>query len=116
MIKNKKVIIGILLTIFFIITNATISLGITFENFRPQITGATNAIDLIEKILSVLLVVGIVATVILLAVVGFTSILGSASEKAAAQEKYMGFVIGAILITSISAVAKFIISIAENIV
>ena len=116
MIKNKKVIIGILLTIFFIIANTTISLGITFENFKPQITGATNAIDLVEKILSVLFVVGIVVTVVLLAVVGFTSILGSASEKAAAQEKYMGFAIGAILITSISAVAKFIISIAENIV
>lgn len=116
MIKNKKVIIGILLTIFFIIANTTISLGLTYDNFRPGITGAANAIELVEKIISVLLVIGIVATVILLAVVGFTSILGSASEKAAAQEKYMGFVVGAILITSISAVAKFIISIAENIV
>lgn len=116
MIKNKKLIIGILLTVFFIIANTTISLGITYDNFKPQITGATNAIDLVEKILSVMLVIGIIATVVLLAIIGFTSIIGSASEKAAAQEKYMGFVLGAILITSISAVAKFIISIAENMV
>ena len=121
MIKNKKIIIGILLTIFFIITNTTLSLGLTDEDFalfKTEITIDTQnskAIDKIVSILSVLTVVGIVLTVVLLAFMGFSSILGSASEKAEIQQKYMGFLIGAILMTSITAVAKFIISIAQNI-
>ena len=123
MIQNKKIITGILLIIIFML-NSTISyattteeeLGITLGDFGPTITGAENAITILENMLGVITVIGVIATAILIAIVGISSILGSASEKAAAQEKYVGFLIGAILITSVSSIAKLIITFAENIV
>lgn len=87
-------------------------------NYAPTIGIATdgNTVTIIGQILGVLTVVGIVASVIGIALVGFNSILGSASEKAANQEKYVGIVIAALLITGGSVIARFIISSAENLI
>ena len=73
------------------------------------------AMNIIETILSVLMVLGIIATVIGLALIGFNSILGSASEKAISQEKYVGIVIAALIIVGASTLAKFIMNFAQNI-
>ena len=50
-----------------------------------------------------------------MALIGFGTILGSANEKAQGQEKYVGLVIAALLITGGSVLAKLIINIAESI-
>ena len=117
MIKNKKVIIGIILSILLIIGSATVSFGLeNFEMFRPGVKDEEINIVMpkISAISSVLFVIGIISTAVLLAVIGFTTMLGSANEKALAQEKYMGFLVGAILITTISTIAKVIIQVAEK--
>ena len=87
---------------------------IDYSSHRPVLgSGATG---LISKILGALIVVGIIAIVISIALIGFSTILGSASEKALAQEKFGGIFIAAILLTGIFGIAKLLISVAEQIV
>ena len=126
-ILTKKSIMKILmiismLMIAFLFCNCVVYAGvendlsnINVDLFNPSIDGTDGAITVIEGILNFLLVLGVVVTVISIALIGFSAILGSASEKADAQGKYIGIVIGAILITSVCAIAKFIIHFAENI-
>lgn len=73
------------------------------------------AITVIVTILAVLRTLGIITTIIGIALIGFNSILGSASEKAINQEKYVGIVIAAIIIVGASTIVKFIMNFAHNI-
>lgn len=85
--------------------------------YKPTVSLSTggSAFNIITQILSVLTVVGIIAVVIAIALIGFNTILGSASEKADYQQKLVGVVIAGIFMIAGSTIAKFIISIAENI-
>lgn len=87
------------------------------SNYKPRVdfgsTGTSKSI--IEKILGVLVALGGIVGVISIALIGFNTILGSASEKAANQEKYIGVLIGAALITSGSIIAQMIVKFAESI-
>lgn len=85
------------------------------EGYRPTVTSGTKAIDIISRILGVINVLGIISTVVAVALLGFGAILGSANDKAVAQEKYVGIFIASLLLTGGSALAKMIISAAENI-
>lgn len=85
------------------------------EGYRPTVTSGTKAIDIISQILGVINVLGIISTVVAVALLGFGAILGSANDKAVAQEKYVGIFIASLLLTGGSALAKMIISAAENI-
>lgn len=68
----------------------------------------------LEKILSILQVIGVIGTVIAVAFVGLKTILGSANEKAIEKEKYMGILVAAVMITSGITIAKFIIAVVET--
>ena len=87
----------------------------SLSDFEPQISMGSQSKSIISGILGALTVIGIIAIVLSIAIIGFNTILGSASEKAAGQEKYGGLVIAAVLITSGSIIARLIISLAENI-
>lgn len=84
--------------------------------YKPTVQMGTSSKNIVSTILSVLTVLGIVAAVIGIALIGFGTILGSASEKAAGQEKYIGIVIASLLITGGSVIAKLLINFAENLV
>ena len=86
------------------------------DRFKPSINlpSGGKAEEIIESILGALTVIGIIGIVISFALIGFSSILGSASEKAQGQEKYVGIVIAAVIITGGSIIARLIISVAEN--
>lgn len=94
--------------------NDDIGLPTLDESFKPT-ASLGSASSMVSTILSILIVLGIVATVIGIALIGFGSILGSASEKAEAQTKIVGIVVAGILITSGCSIAKILISIAEKI-
>ena len=55
----------------------------------------------------------IVGTILGIAVVGFQILLGSANDKADGKGKAIGFIIGAIMLFSITTIAKLIISAVE---
>lgn len=89
------------------------------EEYRPQIdvssgSSGTSATSIISKILGVLSVIGVALIVVSIGLIGFNTILGSASEKAASQGKYVGLLIAAALLTGGTAIAKMIISVAET--
>ena len=71
--------------------------------------------DIVEKILGVLTVVGVLTIVISIALLGLSSIMASASEKAINQEKFVGVLIAALVMTGGSAIARIIVQFAESI-
>lgn len=84
------------------------------ETYRP-VVGEGRATNIVVSILNVLTAVGVVAIVIAVTLIGFGSILGSASEKALGQEKMVGIIIAAVLMIGGSIIVKLIISVAESI-
>ena len=84
------------------------------DSYKPTAQIGDSTVTMVSTILSVLTGLGIVAVIIGIALIGFNTILGSASEKAVNQEKYVGILIAALLITGGSVIAKFFINFAEN--
>ena len=83
------------------------------DNYKPKASNG-KPIEIVEKILGVLTIIGVIAMVIVVAVMGFGLILGSASDKALKQEQMVGLLIAAALITGGSLIARIIISAAES--
>lgn len=82
-------------------------------SYKPTIYNNTKANSMIAKIFGALQVVGGVAIVISIAMIGFNSILGSADEKAQGKGKAVGILFGSIMIVGVSTIAKLIISVIE---
>lgn len=93
--------------------SSTSSGEINTGNYKPEITNNAKANSIIGKIFGVLQIIGGIAIVISIALLGFNNILGSASEKAQGQGRSIGILIGAIMIFGVSTVAKFILSVVE---
>lgn len=83
------------------------------SNYKPDVEGS-KVIEITNSILGVIMVIGVICIVVFIALTGFGTILGSASEKAELKSKFVGYIIAAILITSGATIAKLIISVAET--
>lgn len=88
--------------------------GISLDLFKPTPDNSSTVTTKVSTILSWLIVIGVIVAVIIIAIIGFSFIMGSSSEKAVAKEKFIGILVGAVLITFGSAIAKIIISVAES--
>lgn len=96
------------------VSGATTSDGIpNTAKYQPSINTNPISRGILEKILSILQVVGIIGIVISVAMLGFKTVMGSASDKAVEKEKYVGILIAAVMIISGISIAKFIISAIE---
>lgn len=84
------------------------------SGYKPTVSLGT-AQEKVEIILGALTVIGVIIVVIAIALIGFNTILGSASEKADYQVKIIGILIGGIMMVSGSTIAQVIIKFAENI-
>lgn len=121
MIKNKiiKMILMLMLMLIMICVNNVVYAEeeLKYDEYKPVVTLEKNSEteNKIALILNILTVIGVVGVVVGIAMIGFNTILGSASEKAMAQEKYVGVLIAALLIVAGSAIAKVVIKIAESI-
>lgn len=93
--------------------SSTSSGEINTGNYKPEIINNTRANSIISKVFGVLQIVGGIAIVISIALLGLNNILGSAGEKAQGQGRSIGILIGAIMIFGVSTVAKFILSVVE---
>lgn len=69
--------------------------------------------SIVGTILGTLQVIGAFAIVLGIALVGFQILLGSANDKADGKGKAIGFIIGAIMLFSITTIAKLVISAVE---
>lgn len=84
------------------------------EGYRPTISVGGKTETIISNLLGALTVIGLITIVIAIAMIGFGYIMGSASEKAEMQSKFVGILIAAAIITGGSIIARIIISTAET--
>lgn len=117
--KTNKFLIKILILAVLIIicaSNICIAGGdIDTSNlgqYRPGMNGSI--LGILNRISGVLIAVGILAVVVTIALIGFNMILGSASEKAVAKEKFGGVFIAALILTCGATIANFLINQVQN--
>lgn len=82
-------------------------------SYKPTISNNSRANSMISKIFGALQVVGGIAIVISIAMIGLNNILGSVDEKAQGKGKAVGILFGAIMIACVSTIAKLILSVVE---
>ena len=88
-------------------------LTIDTSQYKPKPQQNTKMNSIVGTILGALQIIGGFAIVLGIAVVGFQILLGSANDKADGKGKAIGFIIGAIMLFSITTIAKLIISTVE---
>lgn len=117
MIKNHKLsIIAIifLILIIFLIPTYSMAIGNPIDNPGAYNPGTSNAGDTTaiiskgNKILGVITVVGVVAAVITLIILGIKYMFGSVEEKAEYKKSMIPYFIGVALLVSISAIVALI--------
>lgn len=88
-------------------------LTIDTSQYKPKPQQNTKMNSIVGTILGALQIIGAFAIVLGIAVVGFQILLGSANDKADGKGKAIGFIIGAIMLFSITTIAKLVISAVE---
>ena len=83
------------------------------SQYKPEPQQNTKMNSIVGTILGALQIIGGFAIVLGIAVVGFQILLGSANDKADGKGKAIGFIVGAIMLFSITTIAKLIISAVE---
>jgi len=83
------------------------------SQYKPEPQQNTKMNSIVGTILGALQIIGAFAIVLGIAVVGFQILLGSANDKADGKGKAIGFIIGAIMLFSITTIAKLVISAVE---
>ena len=80
---------------------------------KPTAQGGT-IVEATNTILGAIIAIGAILITVFIAITSFEMILGSAEEKAVTKEKFTGYLIAAFVLTGGAAIAKIIISVAEN--
>lgn len=83
------------------------------SQYKPEPQQNTKMNSIVGTILGALQIIGAFAIVLGIAVVGFQILLGSVNDKADGKGKAIGFIIGAIMLFSITTIAKLVISAVE---
>ena len=83
------------------------------SQYKPEPQQNTKMNSIVGTILGALQIIGAFFFFFWIAVVGFQILLGSANDKADGKGKAIGFIIGAIMLFSITTIAKLIISAVE---
>ena len=83
------------------------------SQYKPEPQQNTKMNSIVGTILGTLQVIGAFTIVLGIALVGFQILLGSANDKADGKGKAIGFIIGAIMLFSITTIAKLVISAVE---
>jgi type IV secretory pathway VirB2 component (pilin) len=83
------------------------------SQYKPKPQQNTKMNSIVGTILGALQIIGGFAIVLGIAIVGFQILLGSANDKADGKGKAIGFIIGAIMLFSITTIAKLVISAVE---
>ena len=107
----------VLVSIFSNSVSAAVDANTIFSTMSSS--GETPASTDIAKvggtIVNVITTVGVVASVIVLVILGIKYMIGSASEKADYKKSMIPYLVGAILVFGASAIAKIAVGFANNI-
>lgn len=122
--KNKIIKILLVLTLIITIFNFN---PIHIEAFtdptqnpnawKPTVDNGTSTEfkPMIESVLGYINVIGIVVSVVVLMIIGIKYLLGSVDEKAEYKKTMMGYVIGALMLFSITTIANILYNIGTSI-
>ena len=109
-IINKRTIL-ILMVFLFIINITVSSFAWSIGSFNPKkttVNGIEKVVDFGNSVVSVITVIGIIASVIILIIIGIKYMLGSIEEKATYKKSLLPYVIGAGLLFAASTIANII--------
>ena len=83
-------------------------------SLRPNPTAPVQAKGAIERVLGAIQIVGIIASVVLLVVIGILYMLGSTEEKVDYKKSMIPYLIGVVLIAAASSIANFVYKLANH--
>lgn len=90
---------------------------LTNPDYYDSITNSTNDTALITmggKVLGIINTIGVVASVIVLMILGIKYMVGSVEEKAEYKKSMLAYVIGAVMVFGITTIANIIYTIATT--
>ena len=113
--KTMKILTVLLIAILMItFTTNVFAADISFDQLKPNYEG--NSSTLVSKannIMGLIRNVAIIASVIILMILGVKYMLGSVEEKADYKKSFMPLIIGIILVVSATTIASFIFNMAK---
>lgn len=106
--KNKKIILLIIaiLTIILLANQVNATQVINPDSYKPDsqsdVTGATNFLNMANKLIGIVQIVGSIISVIALILIGIRYIMGSVEERAEYKKTLKPYLIGAIMVFAIT--------------
>lgn len=118
--KNKKILIVLPLIILILVINSSIIFSATIlpgeiKNDKDLGDADTQMETIGTRIFTAVSNVGIVASVVVIAIIGVKYMLGSVDEKAKYKETLMPYLIGAFLVFGASTIGKIVYNLFKNI-
>lgn len=112
--KTLKVISAILLVIMML-SFATTVLGAEVKptQINPVYGDSSKLVTTAGKIMGMIRNIAVIASVIIIMILGVKYMLGSIEEKAEYKKSFMPLIIGIILVVAASSIATFIFNMAE---
>ena len=113
--KKTMKILTVLLIAILMITFATnvLAANVSFSELSPKYEGDNSGlVSKANNIMGLIRNIAIIASVIILMVLGVKYMLGSVEEKADYKKSFMPLIIGIILVVSATSIASFIFSMA----
>ena len=113
--KNINKLLKIIFTIIILLTalNTAVLGAVNINNIKDNdttVSGGTEIVNIGSYIFSGITSVGIVVSVVVIAIIGVKYMLGSVDEKAGYKKSMIPYLIGAFLLFGASAIAKAIVA------
>lgn len=112
--KNKKIILPLLIVIF-IINISSLCFAIDVEAFKPEVVNYNELPISVTSILGLIQWIGIAVAVAYLIFMGIKFTIGSIDDKAEIKKHIAPFLIGLVIIIGVSTFAKAIINFVDGI-
>lgn len=111
--KTVKILTVVVVALILITFSTNVFADVSFENLKPNYQGDTTGLtNKASNIMGLIRNVAIVASVIIIMILGVKYMLGSVEEKAEYKKSFMPLIIGIILVVSATTIASFIFNMA----
>lgn len=113
--KKYVKVVSVILMVFLVVAMASPVFAYQPKNVVGNQAGTTSIQNIGGQILGIVQVVGTIAAVIILVIIGIKYMMGSAQEKAEYKKTMIPYIIGAIIIFAASNIAQMVYNWASTI-
>ncbi len=113
--KATKIISVMLLIVMALASVANVAFALTPSDIKGDANDNSGIQTVGKKIVGVIQTVGIVTSVIVLAILGIKYMIGSAEEKAEYKKSMIPYIVGAVVLFAASALANVVYNLAADI-